>query len=365
MNTGMPFPEFAKTVIAHKSGKEDLILPARAIGFEMDDNLIRLNVPEAGGFRGFSFKGNALDQTVDYLDIPRRFSSMLQTKQPDLLAYNLNALMARKGNDRRMVRTLDGSARALLSDSFKRIDNEIVFDGLYPVFSRLGGEMKSANVSDDYMNLQVVFPKVEGEIRKGDVMQYGVAIKNSEIGKGALSISPFLYRLVCTNGMISTEYARRKTHTGGSYLDTQDDLSWLALTSETQQLQMKTMMAEMAEYLEALAAPTKFAALMDTLRDKADQPLPAEAPVVVESLAARYSLRDGEKDSALMALAAGQDMTRWGLANAVTQIANTSESYDRSVELMTLGGSLMSMPAASYAALATMPRKTEVQDVNS
>jgi hypothetical protein len=82
--------------------------------------------------------------------------------------------------------------------------------------------------------------------------------------------------------------------------------------------------------------------------------------VVVESLAARYSLLDSEKDSALFALAGGQDMTRWGLANAVTQIANTSESYDRSAELMELGGRLMTMPAASYNALASMPKKTEI-----
>ena len=360
MNPGMPLSEFAQTVMRHASGKEDLIVPARAISFEQDDNLIRLNVPGQDAGRSFSFGRTALDQTAEYLDIPGKFSSRLLTQVPDLLVHNLNVLMARKGDDRRMVRTLEGNARALLSDGFKRIDNEITFDGLYPVIRRMGAEIRSANVSDDYMNFQVIFPRIEGEIRRGDVLQYGVAVRNSEIGKGALSLSPFLLRLVCTNGMISTEYTKRKTHTGGSYLDTREDRSWLALTSETQKLGMKAMIAEMGEYMEALGTPARFATLLDSFRDKADQPLPAEPTIVVESLAARYNLRESEKDSALFALAAGQDMTRWGLANAVTQIANTSESYDRSVELMTLGGALMSLPATGYAALATMPRKTEV-----
>jgi hypothetical protein len=268
--------------------------------------------------------------------------------------------MARKGDDRRMVRTLTGTARAFLSDGFRRIDNEIVVDGLYPVAMRMGGQVQSANVSDDYMNLTILFPRIEGEIRRGDVLQYGINIKNSEVGHGALGLNPFLYRLVCLNGMTATEYSKRKTHVGGSYLETNEDRSWLALSSETQQLQMRALMAEMAEYMEALGQPRKFAELLDTLRDKADQPLPAEPTVVVESLAARYSLLDSEKDSALFALAGGQDMTRWGLANAVTQIANTSESYDRSAELMELGGRLMTMPAASYNALASMPKKTEI-----
>jgi succinate dehydrogenase flavin-adding protein (antitoxin of CptAB toxin-antitoxin module) len=358
----MQLQEFGQTIIRHKSGKEDLILPARAITFHEDNNQIVLDVPgqDSAVLRSFGTNGTALDQSVDYLKIPRTYSSILQVEDRDLLVTNLNRRMARRGDDRRMVRTLEGTARAFLSDGFRRIDNEIVVDGLVPVAMKMGGLLKSVNVSDDYMNLTILFPKIEGEIRRGDVLQYGINIKNSEVGKGALGLSPFLYRLICLNGMTCVEYARRKTHVGGSYLETSEDRSWLALTSETQQLQMRAMLAEMAEYMEALGSPAKFASLLDTLRDKADQPLPAEPTVVVESLAARYGLLNEEKDSALFALAAGQDMTRWGLANAVTQIANTSASYDRSADLMALGGSLMTMPVGSYNALASMPRKSEV-----
>lgn len=37
------------------------------------------------------------------------------------------------------------------------------------------------------------------EVRKGDIVQAGVMISNSEVGLGAVSIQPLVYRLVCTN----------------------------------------------------------------------------------------------------------------------------------------------------------------------
>ena len=91
----------------------------------------------------------------------------IRKKLKELLVTNLNRRMARRGDDRRMVRTLEGTARAFLSDGFRRIDNEIVVDGLVPVAMKMGGLLKSVNVSDDYMNLTILFPKIEGEIRRG------------------------------------------------------------------------------------------------------------------------------------------------------------------------------------------------------
>jgi hypothetical protein len=359
MIEGMSLQNLAQTIVQHASGKKDLVLPSSIIRFGLDTERGDLSV--VAGNEMFLMNGTATDQAVDHLDIPRRFASRLHTQHPELLLQNMNTLMgARPKDERRMVRTLGTTARSILSDGYRRIDNELVFDGLFPVFTRLGGQVESSNVSDDYLNMQVIFHRVEGEIRVGDVVRYGVHIQNSEVGKGALAIRPLIYRLVCKNGMISADHARRRTHVGGSYLETADDMSWVALSSETQMLKTRAIIAEMGEYLEALAAPARFEALMNTLREKADQVLPAEPQVVIESLAARYSLRENEKNSALMALAGGNDFTRWGLANSITAIANDATVYDRAVELETLGGVIMSLPAAGYAALATLPRKSEV-----
>jgi len=354
MIQGMDLHTLATTVIEHASGKEDLLAPAQALRFGRNDSgSIRLAIGE----RDFGMNRNATSQVTEYLGIPARFASRLESQFPDLLTHNLNEIIA-KQDGRRMVRTMGDTARAFLSDSYRIIDNELVFDGLYPRLQRLGATIESANVSDDFLHLQATLA-MEGEIRVGDVVRFGVAIRNSEIGRGALSVSPLLYRLACTNGMVIADQSRRKAHIGGSFLDNAGG-DWIALSSETQMLKTRAIIAELGEYLEAMATPAIFDKTLARLRDVADQELPAEPTLVVESLAARYNLLKPEADSALLALAEGRDYTRWGLANAVTVLANTATNYDRAVELETLGGRIMQMPKSDYSALAKMPKSSEI-----
>lgn len=356
MITGMTPTELVTTIMSHASGKEDLVAPAKDLRFSRSESgRIQLGV---GDRDPLMMSQHASNQVRGFLGIPGRFASRLEQQFPDLLVHNFNTMIART-EGRRMVRTLDGNARAFMSDSYRRIDNELVFDGMYPVLDRLGAKIESANVSDDYMHLQATM-KIEGEIRKGDVVRYGVVIRNSEIGKGALSVSPMLYRLVCTNGMVVADQQRRRAHIGGSYLEAED--GWIALSSATQMLKTRAMIAELAEYLEAMASPTMFQKTLGTLRDVADQELPAEPTMVVESLAARYNLNKPESESALIALAESKDYSRWGLANAVTVLANSSGSYDRAVDLESLGGRIMQMGVKEYGDLARMPKGGEVVD---
>lgn len=359
MKQGLELNELAATVIRHASGKEDFMVPSNALRFAMSpQNAIEVALPND---RTFGLTDNAIGQTTEFLGIPRRFASKLQTEVPDLLLTNLNTLSGRSPN-RRMLRTMDGMGRAFLSDSYRRVDNELVFDGLFPTLLKLGAQMESCNISEDFMHLQTVFHSVEGEIRKGDVVKYGVTISNSEVGRGALSIRPMLYRLVCTNGMIVADQTKRHAHVGGGYL-ANEDMGWLALSTETQQLKVRAMVAELGEYLEALASPEMFDRTLNKFRDAADQVLPAEPTPVVESLAARYSLSANEKTSALIALAESKDYTRWGLANAVTWIANDVPNYDRAVELEALGGTIMALSGGAFKALGVMPKASEVVSV--
>jgi hypothetical protein len=360
MKQGLELNELSQTILRHASGKEDFLAPSSAMRFGLEDNRIRVSLPND---RDFSLSDTAISQTTEFLGIPRKFASKLQAEVPDLLLHNLNTLGGRS-NARRMLRTLDGTGRAFLSDSYRRVDNEEVFDGIFPSLMKLGAHVESCNISDDYMHLQAVLHRVEGEIRKGDVVRYGVIITNSEIGKGALSIKPMLYRLVCTNGMVVADQTRRRAHVGGSYLES-EDLGWMALSTETQKLKVRAMVAELGEYLEALSSPERFQKTLDLYRDVADQELPAEPTPVVESLAARYSLTVPERESALIALAEGKDYTRWGLSNAITYIANDAASYDRAVELETLGGTIMALTPNAYRALAVMPKAAEIETVHA
>src|SRR5687767_10309645 len=56
-----------------------------------------------------------------HTQIPQPFYQRLRSTYPDLLQKNVNTLLRGTGKPR-LVRTLDGTARAFLSDRYRRID---------------------------------------------------------------------------------------------------------------------------------------------------------------------------------------------------------------------------------------------------
>ena len=52
----------------------------------------------------------------------------------------------------------------------------------------------SCEVTENRLYLKVVNHRLEMEVRKGDIVQAGVMISNSEVGLGAVSIQPLVLR---------------------------------------------------------------------------------------------------------------------------------------------------------------------------
>ena len=45
------------------------------------------------------------------------------------------------------------------------------------------------------MYIKAVSTRMEGQVRKGDIVRWGIALSNSEVGAGKLRIDPLVYRL--------------------------------------------------------------------------------------------------------------------------------------------------------------------------
>lgn len=76
-------------------------------------------------------------------------------------------------------------------------------------------EEELPDLIDDWrMYLKIVNKRLEMDVVPGDTVQGGVIISNSEVGLGAVSVQPLLYRLVCTNGMVVNDLGERRTHVG-------------------------------------------------------------------------------------------------------------------------------------------------------
>ena len=67
----------------------------------------------------------------------------------------------------------------------------------------------SCDITETHLYLKVINKSMKAEIAKGDIVQAGFVVSNSEIGLGASKVEPLVYRLVCKNGMISRDYAHK------------------------------------------------------------------------------------------------------------------------------------------------------------
>ena len=107
-----------------------------------------------------------------YLKIPAPYYDRMRNDFPDLLTSNVNGWLAKEPENRRMLRTLDGTTRAFLSDRYRRIDNYEVAQTVLPIIGSMdGASVESCELTESKMYIKVVNQRITAEIAKGDVVQ--------------------------------------------------------------------------------------------------------------------------------------------------------------------------------------------------
>jgi hypothetical protein len=60
------------------------------------------------------------------------------------------------------------------------------------------------SLTEKHMYLKLTVPQYQELVKEGDPVVPGLIVSNSEVGAGAFRVEPFLWRLVCKNGLIGT-----------------------------------------------------------------------------------------------------------------------------------------------------------------
>lgn len=354
MKTGRTLQELATEINRQRELKRDFVGPSTALDMAPRIALeggVEIGV---GGNGWFAVNDLAHEQIADRLEIPRRYYQRMLAARPALLAENVNAWLHHKPENR-LVRTLDGRVRAFLSDRYRPLDNYDLAEAVLPgLLSTPGLRVESSEVTDRRLYIKAVNERVQAEVVKGDVVQAGISISNSEVGCGALNIQPLVYRLVCSNGAIMEDGSLRKYHAGKALAggDDGDARTWERLSDETRQATDQAFWMQVRDLSKAALDESIFNRALDRMRQAADQKLVAGPVEVVEVLDRRLGLREGEKGGILQSLIEGGDLSRWGLANAITAASQSVASYDRATELERLGGQILELAPTSWTLLA-------------
>jgi hypothetical protein len=291
-------------------------------------------------------------QIGQHLGIPATYYAKLRSEFPGLLDENVNTLLAASAEtERRMVRTISGTARAFLSDRYRRLDNYDLLEAVLPALMEMPGlEIASCDVTEQKLYLKVTTARIQAEVKPGDVVQAGLLISNSEVGLGAVSVQPYSVRLVCMNGAVHNDFGTRRNHVGRLVTDTGED-AYRLFAEETLIADDKAFYLKVRDVVRGAMSETIFRRIVGQMREAASARLDSDPVQAVEVLSKKHGLNGDEHRGVLRRLIEGGDLSLWGMANAFTRHAQEVESYDRATDLETIGGNIITLARSEYREL--------------
>lgn len=364
--TRMGITNLANELARRKQTKRDTVVDSRTLRASVHGDtqkVMKLSVSfEGAGTEDMELTAWAHRQAAEKCGIPMNYYRKMLAGHTNLLAQNVNEWIGEK--ERRMVRTMDGKIRAILSDKYRTIDNEDLMFIALQKFRDHDAIIERCDLSDTHMYIKAIVPDLSvdvNEYRKSkdwrlqvqeqghkwldigddgaDILQGGLVIRNSEVGASRFAIEPFVLRLKCNNGLIGMD-SFAKTHLGAR-LDIGD------ITSDrTKALEDETLVSTIHDYINAAFDKERFIAwARNGLTDKIGAEITAPMNAIA-NVCKNFKMTDGEKDNILNTFINNKDNTQYGLVNAITQTARDTPSYDRQIELEKIAGSLVETHAA-------------------
>ena len=351
MKSGRSLVSLAQELGRQLETKQDMVVPSSLMRCHTDEGgSCKMMIEATNGVERYGITNLARRQLAEKLKIPFAYFERMRAEQPALLDRNVNTWL-QSDDERRLIRTLDGQVRAVLSDRYRRLDNYDLAENVLPILQRLpDARFESAELTETKMYIKVVTPRVEYEIAPGDVAQAGIVIMNSEVGQGTLSVQPLVYRLVCRNGLIASDRALHKTHIG-RILQSEDE-TITVFKEETLAADDKAFFLKVRDVVEAAVSEATFRQVVEKMRKTLNIKLTGDPVKAVEVLANRYTFNEVERAGVLRHLILEGDLSGYGLVNAVTHYSHDIEDYDRATEFEALGGKLIELPASEWKGLA-------------
>lgn len=349
MKQGLTLSEMAAEIQRRQDAKRDFVADTRSIAVEPqgDKNVVMKLNDES-----FGLTNHALRQMESRVKLPAKYADrLLEAGHSELLAHNLNELF-RKEPERRMVRTLDGSARAFLSERYRALDNFDLSNAVLPVLMEQPElEIISTQFTETRFYIKAVFPRVGGEVSVGDPVQSGVVISNSEVGAGSLTVSPLVYRLICLNGMISSYGSQKKYHVGRAANGNGEDV-FEVYRDETVEADDRAFWMKVQDTVRASTKPEHFERILEELRKAKGEEITGRPVKAVEELAKSFTYTESQKDSVLEHLMRGGDFSQYGLVQAVTRASQDQEDYEAATQMERDGGRIIELPKSQWSVIA-------------
>jgi hypothetical protein len=280
----------------------------------------------------------AHSQLAEKTGIPKKYyDRMREAEEYELLAENINTWLR---GGRKLIRILDGKVRAILSDRYRIIDNyDLVFLALDEFQRKETIEIHKIDLTETMLYIKAIDRTLTDTIKEQDIVYGGLVIRNSEVGASALRIEPFILRKVCANGLILPR-TLKKIHLGRQITEI-EDVDW---SDETKELEDKAFWSKVRDIIRATFDKQTFQSWVEKLKEstKIEIKKPIEA---VNNIVGHLGLSEEQKQKLLMHFS---EPTKYGLINAVTNLASQTKNVDEQVRLEEFAGQILQSPLKDF-----------------
>lgn len=262
--------------------------------------------------------GWALSQLSIKLGMPSGYAEKcIERGHPNLAAENINTwLTEQTGSKRRkstdyLVRTYNGKIDGILSSNYTAFDTTKILDVVNKTINVDDYHVVGSYLSDERMHLRLIRDEL---LNVDDEDLYpAIFIDSSDVGRTALHVSFGIWKKVCTNGLCISKV--------GGVLYHQRHMGITSIEVETEFANRIKMVPELISRSEGIIKMARgeklnlndekvFEKMMNDIR-RLSRMSEDDAKKVIELAKSRYG------------------MTRWGVVNSMTEIAQSFELDDR------------------------------------
>lgn len=197
-------------------------------------------------------------------------------------------------------------------------------------------QVKDCSISEHKMFIRFVCPEIEQESHalanyvdpttgnRGKGIFTGFIVSNSETGRGGLNVAPRLIVGACSNGMIWTNEAYRKSHRGSKM-----PLGMVNWDSDTIKAQNKAILAEISNSINVWLSSDYLGKKVEQIEDLAN--LKLDKPVaVLKAAASEFGFSDEDQENLLNSfIKGGSTDSAFDIVQAFTHHAQSKSEIER------------------------------------
>lgn len=254
------------------------------------------------------------------LNVPSRyFNRLVESGNAELAAENINYWLENPDDKRTFfIRSYAGMVRGVLSGSYSVYDAPEILQTIREVFPPENFILKGSYVSSERLHLRLIentMLDIDGED-----LYAGITLDSSDVGRSGLSVRFFIWKKVCTNGLViakSSGKLFRQKHIGINHEDFAAGLTEGLQNFYT----LRDKIVESIKETNAIPVNDDYDELLAEIKDQtklSDQ----AAEKVINLMQVKYA------------------PTRWGMINGITEVAQEFTLETR-IQLEEIAGNML------------------------